>query len=394
MVRVLRGRLTRAVVPPVRDQDAVTGKPEPARYDGSFMPELAYVSTVIEPSMGVVNKLESQAKACSDHGIDIDFYWMGRGKRLDPGSYRYLKLIHLEAGGPVHVRRQQAKRITELLTRYDHLVLRYPLWDPVLQLLLREKRRIVLELHTNYMAELRAQRSWRYVTEGLFGGWLRSFGALVGVAPEVLDSQVARSDFRGPTAVIPNGIDVASFVAEDTPLYDRNEPMKILMVASYYYRWHGLEEILGVLERATQPLPFQLHLVGELTEEQRARASRLRGVVIRGVLALSELKETYRQVHAGLTCFNLANKGMTATAPLKTREYLAAGLPIIGGYLDPALPRDFAYQLALEEFDVEAVTAFVESNSNVSRAEIQREATPYIDSALASQRLLELCRSL
>ena len=355
------------------------------------MRRVAYVSAVIEPSIGTLNKIDGQARSCTEAGIPIDFFWMGRGTALQPGDFPNLRLVKLDGRNAVRIRLQQIDQIHNLLERYHAIVLRYTWWDPVLHARLRNKQRIILEMHTDNVRQLRSERSWRYLPEAFSSSWLRRFGGIVGVTPEIVAAEVARSAFEGKTTFIPNSIDVSSFPAPPGPLVRPGEPLRLVMVASLFYAWHGLEEILAAMTASQGPAPFELHLAGSLTDRQLRLASQAAGVFVHGVLDQSGLKELYAHVHGGVASFNLSSKGLRTATPLKTREYLAYGLPVIAGYHDAALPRDFPFQLVLGHFDIVAIENWLTSIGPASRQQIQESAGPYIDHLPAARALFDFC---
>lgn len=354
---------------------------------------LGYVSIVIEPSSGTMNKLESQAKACARAGLPVDFYWIGRGRAVDASRFPHLNLVRVAGSNAVAIRLQQVGRLHELLSKYDRLALRYPWWDPVLHGLLRDKGRIILEMHTANVPQLKAEGSWRYLPELLTSSWLRGFGGMMGVTPEIVETEVARSRFRGKTAFIPNSIDPLSYEVEDVPLVRRDEPRRVVMVASRFYRWHGLERILGAVHSFGRSLPFQLHLYGSLTDRQLSLAAGLPDVVVHDPVDRASLVGIYSTAHAGLAGFDLGAIGLSTATPLKTREYLASGLPVVGGYRDAGLPSDFPYQLALDHFDIMKIAAYIDSVGHVSRRSIQEAAANYIDNLVASRAMYDFCMS-
>jgi len=72
-----------------------------------------------------------------------------------------------------------------------------------------------------------------------------------------------------------------------------------------------------------------------------------------------------RQATAALGTFGLYRKGMDEACPLKVREYLACGLPVIGAYRDTDIPDEADYYLRLPNAAIslapfaEKITAFL-----------------------------------
>ena len=358
------------------------------------MQRFAYISTIIQPTSGVLNKLERQARTAQEGNIPIDFYWTGKAAAVKTEAYPSLRLEPLpQTLNSFQIRKRQAERVNALLDEYDKVILRYTQWDPITHVSLNDKKRVILELHTRYLTELRSERSWRYPFELAFSSWLRPFGGLTGVSPEIVASEVRRSGYEGKTTVIPNSINVSSFEVADEPLWKAGETLKLIMVASQFYAWQGLELILADIAKATRN-DFELHLVGQLTPEQAQLADAQPQVISHGLKPVDELKNMYQDMHAGLSFFNLAHKKMTSTSALKVCEYLAAGIPVISAHHDSALPEGFEYELVTPNFDVQRIHSFMQSIAQTSRTTIQAAAHPYIDSLVNTKLLYDFCASL
>lgn len=357
------------------------------------MQRLAYISTIIRPTSGTLNKLERQAKTAARADIPFDIYWTGKDVGLDWAAYPHLKLEFLDDAGPFSTRARQAKRVNDLLAEYDKVVLRYPQWDPVLQLMIQDKKRVVLELHTRYLTERLSEGSWRYWPERLFSSWMRAFGGLSGVSPEIVASEAARAGFTGPTIVIPNSIDLAGYTPGNVPVWPKGERLKLIMVASQFYPWQGLELILGEMSKDIDK-QLELHLVGQLSDEQQRLAEAEPNVIIHGSKPAETLKAMYQEMHAGLSFFNLGVKEMTSTSALKVCEYLASGLAVISAHHDSALPENFKYELVTPRFDPKGIYDFMTRIRDSSRQSVQDAARPYIDSLVNTKRLYDFCVSL
>jgi hypothetical protein len=107
------------------------------------------------------------------------------------------------------------------------------------------------------------------------------------------------------------------------------------------YPWTGIEKVLWLASRLGS---WRFDLVGIAPEELSPMAVPA-NVTAHGVLARSEYEPLMARADVGLGTLSLYEKEMNELDPLKTREYLARGLPFISGHRDPDIPDGFAYAL-------------------------------------------------
>lgn len=121
------------------------------------------------------------------------------------------------------------------------------------------------------------------------------------------------------------------------PLLDGNR-VDIAVTAMFAF-WHGYERLLGGLNAYLKNggrTDYRIHFTGDGPEvEQYRKLSRDYGieehVVFYGRKDSVFLEELYRRCHFGCCSLGAYKKGLYFSCELKSREYLAAGLPIITG---------------------------------------------------------------
>ena len=344
-------------------------------------------------SHSILSKIDQQARTAKELGLPFDFYWLPG--TTHPGDDRYTHLNILPVGGntlPI-VRWRQCRALKKLMRRYDRALLRHPLIDPVLFLCLKNRERMILEHHTKEKEELKVTGDIRLVFEITLGGsWIRSFHALTAVTPEIVDYEVHRSGFSGPTGFFPNSIDLDNQSAPRETADDRADtPLQIIMVSTYFTPWQGLDRILDQISTAGSLPPFDLHLVGRLSPELESRCKNFCQITLHGTLDSEQVWNLYRNMDLGVGSLTISRKGLTQATPLKVREYLAAGLPVVLGYHDPAIPQDFPYVLYQEQFDFAKMLEFAQTHRQTPGAAIREAARPHIDARAITQRLYDFC---
>lgn len=143
-----------------------------------------------------------------------------------------------------------------------------------------------------------------------------------------------------PKIVIGNSIDLERF-----PLLppSANARPSFLFVASHKHPWQGLDKLLLVASVLKQCV---FHIVGDLDYPASSD-----NVVFHGALSQLEIINVAKACDVGIGTLALHRKGGTEACPLKVREYLALGLPVVLGYDDTdfPLPQDFILKVPNSE---------------------------------------------
>jgi glycosyltransferase involved in cell wall biosynthesis len=188
---------------------------------------------------------------------------------------------------------------------------------------------VVEEVNTNDLTQHeglgRAHATYNRWTRGLL---LRRVRGLVTVSRE-LASISAFSRYRKPTSVIANGIDLHAIEALPPP---RNERPRLAFIGNPGFAWHGIDKLVALARSCPdldldiigydslpefEPLPANLSLHGFLEAER-----------YRGVLSTADVSVSSLALH---------RIGLEEASPLKSRECLALGLPLIFAYEDTDL---------------------------------------------------------
>ncbi len=151
------------------------------------------------------------------------------------------------------------------------------------------------------------------------------------------------ASFAKPTLTIGNSVDLEDFpLPAGAPAADT----RLVFIGSRGAPWHGLDrlaELAGLLPAVA------IDVVGYTPEEWRSEnlsacGGRLR---LHGPLPRAGYEPLVSQATAAIGTMGLYRKHMNEACPLKVREYLALGLPVIGGYQDTDIPPDADYFLRL-----------------------------------------------
>jgi hypothetical protein len=265
--------------------------------------------------------------------------------------------------------------------------LRYEFHDPFQWGFVRHSSRpIYFVHHTLEVPEMFSSHTLigaaRGIADSLFGPpTLRAATGVIGVTDEIAQYEYQRMGRRKlRVATFPNGIEYADGVVEDS----RGGSPNLLYVAGTFAVWHGLDLLLKAL-RASQE-DVMLHLVGELTEQDRRLAEQDNRIRLHGSMPRASIREIAALCDIGLSSFAMYRKHMRQACSLKVRDYLTMGLPVYGGDED-VFPVEFPY-FVNGPADMCAITTYAKSMRSTARSVVAGAARPFIEKGQLMARLM------
>lgn len=367
---------------------------------------------------GIIGKLRQQAQAARRAELPLEVVVVTADPPVVDDGVIYRRIASASATPPSRFSQALCRlRLIELsvdLTAYDAVVLRYPgAADFTLDgFLARHGRRLVSEHHTDQLAELRllatSPAGWaKLALEQVRGRrFLAGVRGIVAVTEELRRLQLARcpspANARVASTAIANGIDVAATAATGFTAFDGRE-LVLIFSAARFWPWQGLDRLLAGIAAYSGPLRIVLHLLGEVEAGDLAAITRLRQsageriqIHTHGVLDAVASDAIYRQANLALSTLALHRKAMTEACPLKTREYVARGLPLVYAYQDPDLVADHQGWLRLPSNDgpveINEVVAYAERLAGHTGQGLAAELRAYAAHHLDWQgKLTRLC---
>lgn len=210
-----------------------------------------------------------------------------------------------------------------------------------------------------------------------------------------------KSIFQIPTINIQNGVNVQKYpiVVHDN---NRRNEINLIAVASLQY-YHGYERILyGMADyyKEKRDIDVRLLLVGtgEAQEELRTITHELgleKQVVFYGMKTGEELSEIFNLGDIGLGSFGFYKIGLSKASSLKTREYLARGIPVFSGCeQDIFETAPCSYHMEIENnnspVDIENVVRFYKDiYSNKDKNTVAGEIREYAKKYASIEKSLE-----
>ena len=218
--------------------------------------------------------------------------------------------------------------------------LRWEFYKPSLAKLMQDIPTCI-ELNAIYDSELKSRAKTstvdrlRYLYYLMTGSkFERCAAGFIGVTQEILDNrQVALSGI--PTMAIPNSTNLAGKSPVTFEGHGEGVPRVVYMIGADN-PWHGVDDFLKFAQQTVGQLEFDL-VAGYEHPQDFLPAN----VTWHACLNETEFLHIFKRASCGLGTAGLHTKDMEEACPLKVRDYLSAGLPVILPYVDTAfLGRD------------------------------------------------------
>src|SRR5690606_23776145 len=191
------------------------------------------------------------------------------------------------------------------------------------------------------------------------------------------------------TEVIPNSINIYKSSRRKSSHPNSTIP-KLVFIGTPGMPWHGVDKIIELASKTTNELEF--HIIGF---DQKDFPIFSQNVIFYGVLPKDRYEEVIASCDIGLGTMALYRKQMNEACPLKVREYLSLGLPIIIGYEETAFIKEVEHPDCVLKLpnnagklssNREDIISF--SKKNKDRVLKKEEIEKYIDvSSLEFQRI-------
>lgn len=313
---------------------------------------------------GPFKKIAEQTRLWRDLGVDVRLFVLTTQEHAS--SWRDLPVateVVVRTGNVLALAGQKERLLRRALAwAPDVLYHRYSMAYPGLALAVR-RAAVVIEINTDDVCEYRliAPRKARLnqLTRGMVLGRAAGFVAVT----HELAASTSFAGFRRPTAVVANGIDLASMPEVAAPTLARPT---LVFIGQPHCPWHGLDK---VVELARARPAWDVDVVGpDLPEVVATAGTTPANVRVHGLLEADRYLAILGRAHIGIGSLALHRKNMSEASTLKLREYLAVGLPSVIGYRDTDFPDGAGFLLELPN---------VESNV--------RDRLPEIDAFVAAQ---------
>lgn len=163
------------------------------------------------------------------------------------------------------------------------------------------------------------------ITRGIL---LKKMKGLVCVSDELAASPEF-SKYKKPTEVISNGLNLDAIQPLPAP---KNKFPRLVFIATPGYNWHGVDKLVTLAKRYPD---IEIDLVGY--DRLETTTDKPNNLNLLGYLSPSNSQTVLAHADLALGTLALHRKNMDEASPLKTRECLAFGLPMVLPYKDTDL---------------------------------------------------------
>lgn len=220
----------------------------------------------------------------------------------------------------------------------DVLYMRYTLYKPYYKKLM-EMYPTFVEINSNDLSEFsilaKKEPKFRFIqiyNKLTRNRLLSKVNGMICVTNE-LSNELIYTKYRKPQLVSPNGINLSDYPI----LKNNNNENKIpnlFFISSPNQPWQGIDKIIQLAKISEDKIFF--HIVGS----EAISTNLPNNIKFYGYLQRSEYEKIVAKCDIGIGTLALYRKKMDEACPLKVREYIAYGLPVIIGYHDTAFLAD------------------------------------------------------
>lgn len=300
---------------------------------------------VFQPS-GVIKKVNSQVRTWTEMGHDVIVFAVSPLHNVDSLAiaietrvevYSYNTWSLKNAVSVMRERIVDFYSLTNRIIRWEpHIVYfrqsrYYPAWEHLMR-----KIPTIIEVNTDDVYEGKLRYSnFRYRYNMFMRKRLFQHAAGLVFVTEELSNRQHFKIFNKPKIVIGNGIELNCFPLTPPP---RNQQPQLTFMGSEGMPWHGIDKI----EVMAELLPmFNFNIIGTTGISNRSNLK------YHGFLTGDKYLSILAKTDIGIGTLALHRVRMNEATPLKVREYLAVGLPVIIGYHDTDLSDNMEFILEI-----------------------------------------------
>lgn len=353
--------------------------------------KLLYITRYsLHQEFNLKKKFDGQIKAFCNLGFDVYFigfdkknlYLINNEKKTVLGKthFGFPSYLHTLFYNDLH--KAAVKAIES--EKFDYVYWRHaPLWKSSVTVAEKAKEvgaTLVYEIPTYPLTEVPMNG-----LRGLFSRYSKRFDKRFHKSADnyVLIGEDAGGKYRGKPAInIENGIDLSTVPVRE-PVND-DDAIHILALASMCY-WHGYDRLIKSLAEYKGDQKVVIHMVGgneggclEQWKELSHQLNLNDSVIFHGQMSGEALEQMFNLCDVGVNSLAMYRKGFSVTMELKTREYVARGLPFVCAVEDPSLANvDDPKWLQVENDesipDMQKIVAFAQKMKNEDHVSFLRK---------------------
>lgn len=324
--------------------------------------KIAYIiSHDITKNDGVTKKIDGQIKEWKKLGHNVRVFCflkkIGNSILNDVVQFEYCNAM-------LYRLKLHKEFLSELyIFNPDLIYFRYDTWNRTLNKIFK-KYKVVTEINTYDLAEFKLlwvqQKTLKALFRYLAYKYLRKIvlskvTGIITVTKELADHPDIKC-FNKPTVFVPNGINLDEYPTIKSP--NTSNRIGLFFIGTPNQPWHGVD----IIVKLSKLLPeYDFHIVGIEGENTY-------NLFWHGYLQKKDYLEILKKCHICIGTLAIYRNDMEEACPLKVREYLAYGYPVIIGYKDTAfLDKQLPLWIKVidpRNIDIEEVKDFIEKNKD------------------------------
>ena len=269
---------------------------------------------------GISQKVRSQSEIWRKANHDVTIINFNSLRGDENSKKRTILPSHISSFLSVWINGYLLLRLTKK-ENFDLIYSRSFLWS-IFWNLIGQKIPIIFEINGDIDRELKARSYLTYLYNKLTSPMMMlACRGLVCVSHEL---SLKYSLLPIPKKVIANGYPVQ----EINPAPLSTEEVRLVFIGNYR-EWYGVDKIITLAKEFPD---WTIHLIGEIPQDHKYP-----NLIYHGQLSHIDAKKIIANCDIGISSLALHRIPLSEASPLKSREYLALGLPIIISYDDTDL---------------------------------------------------------
>jgi len=307
----------------------------------------------LHSNSGVIQKIKQQSMQWTKEG-HILYFVSYKTMSIYDAKYNIIhkeKNLNIKLGkiGTFIKLLSNAYRLKNLFKNidFDIIYTRHPRYMPFFNRVLQENT-VIMEINSDDLSEYKLRSKFRYIYQ-LFTRELvlKHMDAFVSISREL---EAKFEKYNKPIVTIANGINVSHY---QVTLKHNSKPV-VVFIGSPNQAWHGVDKIITMSKYFKDYLFYMIGTDGDDTDNLKYF----------GYLSNEEATKIINKSNIGIGTLSLYKNNMNEASPLKTRQYLACGLPLIYAYDDTDIIEPTSFTLKLENkednIDYEKISNFIE----------------------------------
>lgn len=275
------------------------------------------------------------------------------------------------------------KKLDECLNLFSPTIIytRHMKYYPSMVNVLKKHAPYIVELNTNDVEEYKLRKRIVYYYNLLTRKYfLNQAAGFVSVSNEIIND-INFSKFNKSSIVIGNGYKFQNI--ENKKIYSADKPLSFVFIGTPNQEWHGIDKIIYLAKKFPK---YLFHIIGPTIQDIRDIDNEISSnIKIYGYCNNLIIEKIILESHIGISTLALHRKKMNEASSLKSRQYLANGLPIIIGYEDTDLPKNCEFILNIGNYEnnivdnIDKIEQFSINIKKFTQKYIIKESKLYLD---------------